>query len=162
MAKCIYDHVHLTPLGNYLFAREVFEQVVKDLPAGGVKCGENNGATHRGRVRALPGVHGTRSDPRCRGNGRIACSGRLSRNNSNHSEALQSMMLRASGPPEGFQDTVAQYQWAIAQAPADLTLHYKFGFFLFDFDRMAAAQQLILARPNDEFPVFLPDGTRIQ
>ena len=80
----------------------------------------------------------------------------------NHSEALQSMMLRAAGPPEGFPDTVAQYQWAISQAPADLTLHYKFGFFLFDYDRMAAAQQLILARPNDEFPVFLPDGTRIQ
>jgi hypothetical protein len=31
---------------------------------------------------------------------------------------------------------------------------------LFDFDRNASAQQFIFARPNDDFPVFLPDGTR--
>jgi hypothetical protein len=72
------------------------------------------------------------------------------------------MMLRVAGPAESPQDTFAQYQWAIAQYPSDLALHYKFGFFLFDYDRKAAAQQLVLARPNDEFPVFLPDGTRIQ
>jgi hypothetical protein len=80
----------------------------------------------------------------------------------NHSEQLQTLMLRAAGPAESPQETFAQYQWAIAQYPSDLTLHYKFGFFLFDYDRNAAAQQLVLARPNDDFPVFLPDGTRIQ
>jgi hypothetical protein len=80
----------------------------------------------------------------------------------NHIEQLQSLALRAAGSTETPQEIVTQYQWAIAQYPGDLTLHYKFGFFLFDYDRNAAAQQLVLARPNDEFPVFLPDGTRIQ
>ena len=80
----------------------------------------------------------------------------------NHSEQVQNLMLRASGTAEAPEDTLRQYQWAISRAPNDLTLHYKFGFFLFDFNRVAAAQELIRARPNDAFPVFLPDGTRIQ
>ena len=159
--EMFYDHVHLTPRGNYLFAREVFEQVVKDLPpevANSAKTTEP--LTQEECERFLAFTEHDRT--------RVAAevADRLQRppftQQLNHSEALQSMMLRAAGPPEGFPDTVAQYQWAIGQAPADLTLHYKFGFFLFDFDRMAAAQQLILARPTDEFPVFLPDGTRIQ
>ena len=79
----------------------------------------------------------------------------------NHLEQLQSLMFRASGTTESVQDTVSQYQWAIAQHPHDLTLHYKFGMFLFNYDRNAAAQELIRARPNDEFPVYLPDGTRV-
>ena len=80
----------------------------------------------------------------------------------NHLEQLQSLTLRASVPPETLAETASQYQWAISQAPDDLVLHYKFGLFLFNYDRRASAQQLFLARPNDDFPVFLPDGTRIQ
>ena len=80
----------------------------------------------------------------------------------NHAEQFEGLMLRAAGPSGDFPDTVSQYQWAIASAPNDLVLHYKFGLFLFDYDRLAAAQQLVLARPNDDFPVFFPDGTRIQ
>ncbi len=159
--EMFYDHVHLTPLGNYLFAREVFEQVVQDLPPearNSAKAWEPLTEAECERLLAF-----TEHDRR-----RVAAevTDRLQRppftQELNHNEELQSMMMRATGPPEGFPDTVAQYQWAIAQAPADLTLHYKFGFFLFDYDRMAAARQLMMARPNDEFPVFLPDGTRIQ
>jgi tetratricopeptide (TPR) repeat protein len=159
--EMFYDHVHLTPLGNYLFAREVFQQVVKDLPQDVRNSAKTIDPPAEGECERLLAF--TEHDRT-----RIAAevADRLQRppftQQLNHNEELQSMMLRAAGPPESFPDTVAQYQWAIGQAPDDLTLHYKFGFFLFDYDRMAAAQQLMLARPNDEFPVFLPDGTRIR
>jgi hypothetical protein len=43
--------------------------------------------------------------------------------------------------------------------PDDRILHYNFGLFLFDYNRAAAAEQLRMARPWDDFPVFAPDGT---
>jgi tetratricopeptide (TPR) repeat protein len=159
--EMIYDHVHLTPLGNYLFAREVFEQVARNLPAEVRNAAQSTEPLSEGECERLLAF--TAHD-----RARVAAemADRLQRppftTQLNHLEQLQSLMLRAAGPTESFQDTVAQYQWAIAQDPDDLALHYKFGFFLFDYDRMAAAQQLVLARPNDDFPVFLPDGTRIQ
>jgi tetratricopeptide (TPR) repeat protein len=159
--EMIYDHVHLTPLGNYLFAREVFEQVVKALPAETRTTAHSVEPLTQGECEQLLAF--TAHD-RSRVAGEMA--DRLQRppftKQLNHLEQLQGLMLRASMPAGSFQDTAAQYQWAIAQDPDDLTLHYKFGFFLFDYDRMAAAQQLVLAKPADDFPVFLPDGTRVQ
>ena len=78
----------------------------------------------------------------------------------NHSEQVRSLLLRSTST-ETPQETLAQYQWAIAQHPSDLALHYKFGFFLFDYNREVAAQEFIRAQPCDGFPVFLPDGTRV-
>jgi tetratricopeptide (TPR) repeat protein len=157
----LYDHVHLTPLASYLLAGSVFEQVVKTLPEEakqGSQSTEPPSELECERLLAFTGHD----------RARVAAemADRMQRppftKQLNHAEQLQSLMLRSAGPTESPQDTFAQYQWAIAQYPGDLTLHYKFGFFLFDYDRNAAAQQLVLARPNDEFPVFLPDGTRIQ
>ena len=142
-------------------ARGAFLQIVKDLPA---------------KVRNTAPAAGPLDEVQCErllafsghDRSRVAAemADRLQRppftKQLNHAEQLQSLMLRAAGPAESFPETVSQYQWAIGRAPNDLTLHYKFGLFLFDYDRRAAAQQLVLARPNDDFPVFLPDGTRIQ
>jgi tetratricopeptide (TPR) repeat protein len=159
--ELLYDHVHLTPLGNYLLAGSVFEQIVKTLPdevkqiAPGVEppsqleCENLLALTGHDRARVAREMADRMQRP--------PFTKQL-----NHAEQMQSLMLRAAEPIESVRDAVAQYQWAIAQYPGDLALHYKFGFFLFDYDRMAAAQQLVLARPNDDFPVFLPDGTRIQ
>jgi tetratricopeptide (TPR) repeat protein len=160
-SELLYDHVHLTPLASYLLANSVFEQVRKTLPEEakkGVQSTEPPSELECERLLAFTGHD----------HSRVAAemADRMQRppftKQLNHAEQLQTLMLRAAGPAETPQDTFAQYQWAIAQFPSDLTLHYKFGFFLFDYDRNAAAQQLVLARPNDEFPVFLPDGTRIQ
>ena len=159
--ELLYDHVHLTPLGSYLVARSAFQQIVADLPAD---------------VRTSARSTEPPSEPECErllaftshDRARVAREmvERLTRppftTQLNHSEQVQGLMLRAAGSTETPEDTLHQYQWAIAQAPNDLTLHYKFGFFLFDFNREAAAQELMRARPNDEFPVFLPDGTGIQ
>jgi tetratricopeptide (TPR) repeat protein len=159
--ELLYDHVHLTPLGNYIFARSVFEQVVKTLPDEAKKATSNAAPLSELECERLLAFTGY-------DRARVAAEmgDRMQRppftKQLNHTEHIQSLMLRAAGSAESPQDTFAQYQWAIAQYPSDLTLHYKFGFFLFNYDRNAAAQQLVLARPNDEFPVFLPDGTQIQ
>ena len=160
-AEMIYDHVHLTPLANYLFSREVFTQVAKTLPQEVTNASKTLEPLTEGECERLLAF--TAHD-RARVAGEMV--DRVQRppftKQLAHNEQLQSLMLRASVPADSFQATLAEYQWAIAQDPDDLALHYKFGFFLFDYDRMAAAQQLVLARPNDDFPVFLPDGTRIQ
>lgn len=160
-SELLYDHVHLTPLGSYLLAGSVFEQVVRTLPQEVKQSSQSTEPPSElecERLLAFTGHDRTRVA--------VEMTNRMQRppftKQLNHAEQLQNLMLRAAGPAENPQDTYAQYQWAIAQYPSDLTLHYKFGFFLFDYDRNAAAQQLVLARPNDDFPVFLPDGTRIQ
>ena len=158
--ELIYDHVHLTPLGSYLMARAAFEQIVKTFSQG-----------MRTSARTLEPL----SEAECErllaftahDRARVAeeMAERLQRppftTQLNHVEQLRSLMFRATGMTESPQDTAAQYQWAIAQHPDDLTLHYKFGLFLFNYNRNASAQELILSRPNDAFPVYLPDGTRI-
>ncbi len=160
-SELLYDHVHLTPPGNYILALAAFERIVNLLPEdakGSASSIDPPSEVECERLLAFTGHD----------RARIAAEmvDRLQRppftNQLNHAEQVQSLMFRAAATTESPQDTAAQYQWAIAQAPDDLTLHYKFGFFLFDYDRMAAAQQFMLARPNDDFPIFLPDGMRIQ
>jgi tetratricopeptide (TPR) repeat protein len=158
--ELLYDHVHFTPLGNYLFARAAFQQIVPLLPAEARSSAVSTEPLSEGECERLLAFTG-------HDRARVAAEmvDRLQRppftQQLNHLEQLQSLMLRAGAAPENPQDTAAQYQWAVSQNPGDLTLHYKFGFFLFDYDRNAAAQELVRARPNDDFPVFLPDGTRI-
>jgi Tfp pilus assembly protein PilF len=60
---------------------------------------------------------------------------------------------------ENPNNTASEYQWAITQKPDDRILHYNFGLFLFNYDPPAAADQLRMSRPWDDFPVFAPDGT---
>jgi hypothetical protein len=152
--------VHFTPPGNYLLARAAFQQIIPLLPADARASAQS--------VEPLSEIDCERllaftAHDRARVAAEMAA--RLQRppftKQLNHLEQLQSLMFRAAGTPETPQETASQYQWAISQNPNDLTLHYKFGLFLFNYDRNAAAQELIRARPNDEFPVFLPDGTQI-
>ena len=156
----LYDHVHFTPLGSYLMARAAFEQIVSTFPGDVKSSAQSSEPLSEAECERLLAFTG-------HDRARVAAEmvDRLQRppftQQLNHLEQLQSLMFRASGTTESVQDTVSQYQWAIAQHPDDLTLHYKFGMFLFNYDRNAAAQELIRARPNDEFPVYLPDGTRV-
>ena len=158
--ELLYDHVHFTPLGSYLLARAAFQQIVSVLPADVRSSAQSSEPLSEAECERLLAFTG-------HDRARVAAEmvDRLQRapftQQLNHLEQLQSLMFRASGTTESVQDAVSQYRWAIAQHPDDLTLHYKFGMFLFNYDHNAAAQELILARPNDEFPVYLPDGTRV-
>ena len=71
------------------------------------------------------------------------------------------LTIKAGAADENPNATASEYQWAIRKKPDDPVLHYKFGLFLFDYDRGAAAEQLRMSRPWDGFPVFAPDGTML-
>lgn len=156
-SELLYDHVHLTPVASYLLSRSAFQQIAVTLPAAANagrieppdedECERLLAFTAHDRARvAAEMVERLQRPP---------FTGQL-----NHSEQLQNLLFRSTST-ESPQDTLAQYQWAIQRYPGDLALHYKFGFFLFDYNRQAAAQEFIRAQPCDGFPVFLPDGTRV-
>lgn len=158
--ELLYDHVHLTPLGSYLLARSAFEQIAKSLPTSAQNSRQRTEPLTEAECERLLAL--TAHD-RARVAGEMV--ERLQRppftSQLNHSEQVQSLLFRAAASTETPQETLAQYQWALTQHPDDLALHYKFGFFLFDYNRPASAQEFIRAQPCDGFPIFLPDGTRV-
>jgi tetratricopeptide (TPR) repeat protein len=160
-SELLYEHVHLTPPGNYILARAAFTQIVENLPPAVRASAPNTNPLSESQCEQLLAL--TSHD-----RSRVASEmiQRLQRppftNQLNHAEQIQNLTLKAISSTESFPATFSEYQWAIAQAPSDRILHSKFGFVLFDFDRNASAQQFLLARPSDDFPVFLPDGTRIR
>ena len=160
-SELLYEHVHLTPPGNYILARAAFTQIVGNLPPAVRASALNTNPLSESQCEQLLAL--TSHD-----RSRVASEmiQRLQRppftNQLNHAEQIQNLTLKAISSTESFPATFREYQWAIAQAPSDRILHAKFGFVLFDFDRNASAQQFLLARPSDDFPVFLPDGTRIR
>jgi tetratricopeptide (TPR) repeat protein len=158
----VYEHVHMTPEGNYLLARALFQQIASKLP------------TQTGTAAASAGDVPSQADcerllaltPHDRLRMTTEMLQRLQSppftNQLNHADQVLRLTLRVSIPDENPADTASEYQWAIAQRPDDRPLHYNFGLFLFEHDRVAAADQLRQAQPWDGFPVFAPDGTMIQ
>jgi tetratricopeptide (TPR) repeat protein len=160
-SEFFYDHVHFTPAGNYLLAKAIFEHVVNDSsfaidsgsrgtsPPSELECERMLALTGRDRSRVAAEMVNRLQRP--------PFTIQL-----NHVDQIQSFLFRSTGVTESVQDTVSQYQWALSQFPDDLILHHKFGLFLFNYDRDAAAEQLMLGRPTDDFPIFMPDGSPIQ
>ena len=156
----VYEHVHMTPEGNYLLARALFQQIATQLaPQAGVtvKADDIPPEADCERLLALT--------PHDRLRMRTEMLQRLQRppftNQLNHADQVLRLTFQASVADENPGDTIAEYQWAIARHPNDRPLHYNYGLFLFEHDRMAATEQLRLAQPWDGFPVFAPDGTLI-
>jgi len=160
-SELVYEHVHLTPQGNYLLARALFLEIASKLPqqAGhSLQDADVPAEADCERWLALTGYDRSR----------IAHEmlQRLQRapftSQVNHSDQMLRMMFMARAAEENPDDTSSQYQWAIARKPDDRILHYNYGLFLFDrVDRVAAVEQLRLSRPWDGFPVFTPDGAPI-
>lgn len=153
----IYEHVHMTPEGNYLLARAMFFEIAPKLEQGSQRTEPLSEADCE-RLLALTGFD----------RWRLANEmfGRLQKapftNQSNHSEQLFHFAWGAEPPSENPNDTVAQYQWAMARNPEDGMLHLRFGTFLFPYNRNAAAEQIGMAQPWDGYPMFLPDGTQVR
>lgn len=159
-SELVYEHVHLTPEGNYLLARAMFQQIASKIPAasgGGAQVPGPLSQAECERLLAFTDYDRTRLSREV--------VERLQKppftNQLNHAEQLLRLSIQAAALDERPDRTAAEYQWAIQREPDDRVLHYNFGLFLFDYDRNAAAQQLRLARPWDGFPVFAPDGTPI-
>ena len=158
--ELVYEHVHLTPEGNYLLARAMFTEIASKLaPASKrILAGDVPSQVECEQLLAF-----TAHD---RGRIEREMLERLQRppfsSQLNHADQVLRLTIQASTPDETPEQTASEYQWAIRKKPDDHVLHYKFGLFLFDYDRGAATQQLRLSRPWDGFPVFAPDGTPIE
>jgi tetratricopeptide (TPR) repeat protein len=157
----VYEHVHMTPLGNYLLARAMFLQVASKLPSEmGHPVTEADIPTQAECEQLLAFTGHDHS--------RIATEmlQRLQEppftNQLNHSDQVLRLTLKAAGSPESPDETAAQYEWAIRKNPSDRILHYNYGLFLFEHNRNAAVQQLSMSRPWDGFPVFTPDGMPVE
>jgi tetratricopeptide (TPR) repeat protein len=153
----LYDHVHLTPRGNYLLARAAFLKIASQLPAesGHSLQADVPSQAECERLLALTNHDRTRMA--------TEMLQRLQRppftNQLDHADQLLRLMIDADATHESPDETVAQYQWALQQSPDDRILHYNFGLFLFDYNSEASTQELRMSRPWDGFPVFAPNGT---
>ena len=158
-SEFVYEHVHMTPEGNYLLARSMLVQIASKMPTASpnVAQAEIPSQAECDRLLALT------SHDRLRMTTEMLQ--RLDRppftNQLNHSEQVLRWSFQVEVPDENPDQTVAEYQWAIEKKPDDRVLRYNFGLFLFNYDRAAGAEQLRLSRPWDDFPVFAPDGTPI-
>jgi tetratricopeptide (TPR) repeat protein len=156
----VYEHVHLTPEGNYLLARAMFMNIGGKLAADSRQTFQESDVPSEQDCERLIAM--TNHDRVRIANEMLE---RLQKapftNQISHSEDLLRLSFEANGPDENPDATVAEYQYAIRQRPDDRILHYNFGLFLFNYDRAAGAAELRLARPWDDFPVFAPDGTPI-
>jgi tetratricopeptide (TPR) repeat protein len=150
----VYEHVHLTPNGNYLLARAMFLQIAdqlssnvqgEDIPSQ-AECERLLAFTKFDRARVTAEMLRRLQEPPFT-------------NQLNHSDQILRLMMKAEETDENPNDTAAQYQWALAKRPGDRILRFDFGVFLNQFDPAAAADQFNLARPCDGFPLVTPDGS---
>ena len=157
----VYEHVHMTPQGNYLLARAMFLQIASKLPAQAgsapqgadipseTECEQLLAFTGHDRIRIVAEMLGRLQKPPFT-------------NQLNHSDQVLRLELKSQEGNESPEDTAAQYEWAIRQRPDDRILHYNYGLFLYEQNRAAGAAQLRLSRPWDGFPVFTPDGAVLE
>ena len=157
----VYEHVHMTPLGNYLLARAMFLQIANKMPADSGHTVTDADVLSQAECERLLAL--TPHD-------RIRIAGEMLQrlqkppftNQLNHSDQMLRLALQAEVPDENPAETSSEYQWAIAQRPYDRVLRYNYGLFLFGYDRNSAVAQLKMSQPWDGFPVFAPDGTPVE
>jgi tetratricopeptide (TPR) repeat protein len=153
----VYEHVHLTPLGNYLLARSAFLQIASKMPPQAVAAaGKDSVLSQTECERLLALTNHDRSRMATEMLRRL--DKRPFTTQLDHTDQVSKLMQTAGGAYETPNETASEYQWAIAQRPNDRILHYNFGLFLFDYNRPAAIQQFRMARPWDGFPIFTPEG----
>jgi tetratricopeptide (TPR) repeat protein len=159
-SELVYEHVHMTPAGNYTLARAMFRQIASQMKdESGQLLQEADIPSEAECERALAFTNHDQT--------RIAAEmlQRLERppftNQLNHSDQMLRLAIKAQVPDENPSHTAEQYQWAISQKTEDRILHYNYGLFLLAYNRAAGAQELRLSRPWDGFPVFTPDGTPV-
>ncbi len=152
----IYEHVHMTPAGSYLLAHAIFRQMSEKLGPG--QSVNPPSETECERMLALTGYDRSRiSQEILRRMQKPPFTNQI-----NHEDQVLRFRMQVESLNEEPNDTALQYQWAIARAPQDPMLRYRYGLFLFAYNRAAAAEQLAMAQPWDGFPVFMPDGTQVR
>lgn len=153
----VYEHVHMTPRGNYLLGRAMLTEISKQLPASRGKEIQLSDLPTESECERLLAFTGYDRQ-------KVAAEmlRRLQEppftNQINHSEQLLRMAMKAENAAENPEETNAQYEWALAKSPEDRILRFNYGVFLWAYNPAAAEQQFALARPFDGFPLVTPDG----
>ena len=153
--ELLYEHVHPTPLGNYLLARALFLQISSKMPESILGLAKS----------ARPDVP---SEEECE---RLLAFTRFDRarlaklvlskldkppflDQLNHDEQVARMRAEADSPADSYEDTIAQYQWAIAQNPQDRLLYLNYGFLVYMQNPEGATELFRKAYPYDNAPVL--------
>jgi len=168
-SEFVYEHVHLTPRGNYLLARELFLKIAAELAKQALPETQQAGSLQAASNDVAPSEADCDRWLALTPHDRLRMTNEMLQrlekppftNQINHSEQVLRLTMLVDVPDENPNETAAEYQWAIRRQPDDRILHYNFGLFLFDYNRSAAAQELRMSRPWDGFPVFAPDGTML-
>ena len=157
-SELVYEHVHMTPHGSYLLARAMFLQIANQLPSDSGHPHQASDVPSQAECERLLAF--TKFD-----HSRVVAEmlRRLQEppftNQLNHSDQVLKLMMKSESSDESPNDTVAQYQWAIARRPTDRILRFNYGVFLYPYNPAAAEQQFGQARPFDGFPLVTPDGS---
>jgi tetratricopeptide (TPR) repeat protein len=151
-----YEHVHMTPEGNYLLARSVFLQIVSKIAPAAPGSIQDEAVPSQSVCNRLLAL--TSHDRAYIGADMLQRANRPPFTTQlNHSEQVWRFNFMATAGQETPDQTASQYQWAIAQRPDDWMLHYNYGRFFLSFDRAAAIEQFRIARPWDGAPMVTPD-----
>jgi tetratricopeptide (TPR) repeat protein len=125
--ELFYEHVHLSPEGNYRIAAAVFSRVAARLPAGVTRA--SSAPPTRAEAERLLAL--TSFDRR-----RIAQLVGLWLSQPpftyqlNHEEQLRELQLAATAPDTQPEEVDTAYRWAIARAAQDPWLRFNHGVFL--------------------------------
>jgi tetratricopeptide (TPR) repeat protein len=153
----VYEHVHMTPRGNYLIARALLLQITSKMAAPAT--GNDEVLTQERCERLLALTEHDRSRMAAEMLQRLEKPPFVTQLNHSEQELRLSLKTASSETPD---ETLSQYEWALAQKPDDRILHFNLGLFLYEYNPRAAVDQFRMARPWDDFPVFTPDGQMIQ
>ena len=153
----LYEHVHMTPHGNYVLAQGFFSRIANMLPPEVQASATGKDAPDEPECERLLAL-----TPYDRSRVAVEMLQRIDRppftNQLNHSEQVLVLAQIAQSFNESYEETVNRYEWALVHNPNDRMLHLRFALLLYSRDRQAAIAHFRMARPYDGFPVVTPDG----
>jgi len=136
-----YEHVHMSPHGNYLLARAVFPRVVDLLPQTvrrSVAVEEPPSEEESEKLLAFTPIDRRRVAQLVL----ASLSQAPFTNQLTHDEQVRALRRDIE---TGSEQTAAAYRWALARAPGDRWLHYNYGVLLEAREPAAAAAEFRLA-----------------
>ena len=147
-----YEHVHMSPRGNYILGRALFTQSAGRLPRELRGPAVNVDPIYQEDCERLLAF-----TPYDRARVAGLALKKLERPPFTNQLTNSEDVLRLRRQAEisvNFGEIVAQYQWAITQNPQDRLLHLNYGFLLHRYEPAAADQELRAALPYDNAPVL--------
>ena len=123
-SELVYEHVHMTPEGNYLLARAMFQQIASKLPA---ETGQTPSLLSGGQASDVPSQVECEQLLAFTAHDRLRIAQEMLQrlqkppftNQLNHSDQVLRLTIKAGSPEESPDETGAEYQWAIRKRPDD-------------------------------------------